>query len=225
MIKIDGLFKTYNKGKANQVNALSDFNISVYEGDFVAIMGPSGAGKSTLLHIIGCVEDFDSGDVVIDGKKIDELNDTELSKFRNKTIGTVFQDFALMNDCTVLDNVELPLLFSGVKRKKRMQLCDKALNMVGMSELKRRNVLELSGGQRQRVAIARAIVNSPKIILADEPTGALDSITSKQIMNMLKKINENAVTVIVVTHEREIAEFCKRTIIISDGKTVSNVRA
>jgi len=130
-----------------------------------------------------------------------------------------------MNDCTVLDNVELPLLFSGVKRKKRMQLCDKALNMVGMSELKRRNVLELSGGQRQRVAIARAIVNSPKIILADEPTGALDSITSKQIMNMLKKINENAVTVIVVTHEREIAEFCKRTIIISDGKTVSNVRA
>lgn len=137
----------------------------------------------------------------------------------------MFQDFALMNDCTVLDNVELPLLFSGVKRKKRMQLCDKALNMVGMSELKRRNVLELSGGQRQRVAIARAIVNSPKIILADEPTGALDSITSKQIMNMLKKINENAVTVIVVTHEREIAEFCKRTIIISDGKTVSNVRA
>lgn len=210
MIEISGLNKIYNKGKNNQVIALSDVNLDIESGEMLAIMGKSGAGKSTLLNVIGCVEQFDSGCVKIFGNEINKLNDNALSEIRNKTVSTIFQDFALIDDYTVIENVELPLLFAGIKGKKKLEMCKTALDKVNMSKYCFSNVTELSGGERQRVAIARAIVNYPKIILADEPTGALDSSTSKYIMRLLSDLNSSGITVIVVTHETEIADCCRK---------------
>lgn len=218
MITLENICKTYNPGKPNSVEALKNISIHIQPGELVAIVGKSGAGKSTLMHIIACAETFEEGTYLFDGVSVSDKNDTEKAKIRNKQIGTVFQDFALVDDFSVYENVELPLYFCKNTKSQRKKAVTNALKIVGIEELKNRNVTTLSGGQKQRVAIARAIVNNPDIILADEPTGALDSKTGTDIFNLLKSLSEFGKTVIIITHDRDIAEKCTRIIEISDGK-------
>lgn len=218
MIEIKNIVKKYNEGKKNEVVALDGVSFTVGNGEMVAITGTSGAGKSTLLHIIGGVLPLDSGTCVIDGKAVEKMSDSALAKLRNKKVGTVFQNFFLLSDASVLGNVEIPLILSGVKRKKRKELCRKALKNVGIDELADRDIDELSGGQRQRVAIARAIVNDCDYILADEPTGSLDSNNTEMIFRLFRKICDSGKTVIIVTHDLSLAEKCDRQIVLNDGK-------
>lgn len=218
MITLENICKTYNFGKPNSVEALKDISIHIHSGELVAIVGKSGAGKSTLMHIIACTEKFEKGSYLFDGISISDKNDTEKAKIRNKRIGTVFQDFALIDDFSVYENVELPLYFCRNTKRQRREAVINALNLVGIEKLKNRNVTTLSGGQKQRVAIARAIVNNPDVILADEPTGALDSKTGIDIFNLLKSLSELGKTVVIITHDRDIAEKCTRIIEISDGE-------
>lgn len=218
MIEIKNIVKKYNEGKKNEVVALDGVSFTVGNGEMVAITGTSGAGKSTLLHIIGGVLPLDSGTCVIDGEAVEKMSDSALAKLRNKKVGTVFQDFFLLSNASVLGNVEIPLILSGVKRKKRKELCHKALENVGIAELTDRDIDELSGGQRQRVAIARAIVNECDYILADEPTGSLDSNNTEMIFKLFRKICDSGKTVIIVTHDLSLAEKCDRQIILNDGK-------
>ncbi len=221
MIKLEGICKTYNKGKENAVKALDNVSLEFETGELVAIIGKSGAGKSTLMHIIACAEDFEEGNYVFDGVSIVEKSDSEKSKIRNQKLGTVFQSFELIDDFSVFENVELPLYFCKNNKKQRVKAVMEALKIVGISELKNRNVTTLSGGQKQRVAIARAIVNNPDIILADEPTGALDTKTGEVIFNLLKTLSDNGKTVIIITHDKDIAQKCERVIEISDGKILN----
>lgn len=221
MIKLEGICKTYNKGKENAVKALDNVSLEFETGELVAIIGKSGAGKSTLMHIIACAEDFEEGKYVFDGVSIVEKSDSEKSKIRNQKLGTVFQSFELIDDFSVFENVELPLYFCKNNKKQRAKAVMEALKIVGISELKNRNVTTLSGGQKQRVAIARAIVNNPDIILADEPTGALDTKTGEVIFNLLKTLSDNGKTVIIITHDKDIAQKCERVIEISDGKILN----
>ncbi len=218
MIEIKNIVKKYNEGKKNEVVALDGVSFTVGNGEMVAITGTSGAGKSTLLHIIGGVLPLDSGTCVIDGEAVEKMSDSALAKLRNKKVGTVFQNFFLLSNASVLGNVEIPLILSGVKRKKRKELCHKALENVGIAELTDRDIDELSGGQRQRVAIARAIVNECDYILADEPTGSLDSNNTEMIFKLFRKICDSGKTVIIVTHDLSLAEKCDRQIILNDGK-------
>lgn len=218
MIEIKNIVKKYNEGKKNEVAALDGVSFTVENGEMVAITGTSGAGKSTLLHIIGGVLPLDSGSCVIDGEAVEKMSDSALAKFRNKKVGTVFQNFFLLNDATVSGNVEIPLILSGVKRKTRKELCRKALENVGVAELADRGISELSGGQKQRVAIARAIVNNCDYILADEPTGSLDSNNTEIIFNLFRKICDSGKTVVIVTHDLSLAEKCDRRIVLNDGK-------
>ena len=211
MIRLNKISKIYNKGKSNAFQALTDINIEIADGELVAIIGTSGAGKSTLLHILACIDSYESGEYYID--------DT-LVKIRNKKIGMVMQDFALVDDFSALQNVMLPLDFSKSKVSEKKEKCLKALQAVGMEKFAHHQSNKLSGGQKQRVAIARAIVNEPSIILADEPTGALDSKTSVEIMELFKSLNAAGRTVIIVTHDMKIAQQCKRVIRIEDGKIV-----
>lgn len=221
MIEITQLNKYYKVG-SGKMHALKDINLTVQDGESLAIQGKSGAGKSTLMHIIGLLDNYDSGSLKIDGQEIKKLHDGKLAKIRNQKIGFVMQDFSLLDHKTVLMNTMLPLFFNNKYSYSKMTgLAHEALKRVGIDDQANKKANQLSGGQRQRVAIARAIISEPQIILADEPTGALDSETSKEIMELLISLNENNnITLIVITHDDSVADYCKRKIIISDGRIV-----
>ena len=203
-----------------EVPILKNINFSVEEGEYVAIMGPSGSGKSTLMNIIGCIDKPTAGTYLLDGQEINNLKDKELSYVRNKEIGFVFQTFNLMPRQSALDNVGLPLQYAKVPKRERKKLCLEALEMVGLSERVNFRPTQLSGGQKQRVAIARAMVNRPKILLADEPTGALDSKSGIQVMKLFRELHERGTTIIMITHSDEIASYADRMVKIIDGELV-----
>jgi len=216
VIIIEELKKNYYLGKVT-VEALRGISFTIKDGEFVSIMGPSGSGKSTLMHIIGCLDYPTSGKYLLAGQDITRLNDSQLALFRNQKIGFVFQQFNLLPRTTNLKNVELPLIYSGVSPRKREIMAKGALDEVGLGDRIRHRPGEISGGQRQRVAIARALVNHPSIILADEPTGNLDSKTGLDIIRIIQKLHEEGNTIILVTHEHDIAHFAKRIIHLKDG--------
>ena len=218
MITIQNLSKTYHPGRPNACQALRGVSLDIPDGQMLAVMGKSGSGKSTLLHILGCIDRFDKGSVSLEGRSIKELNDKQLAKVRNKDLGIVLQDFALIQEYSVIENVMTPLFFTRMSGKKRKQLALEALAKVEMASLAKKPVNQLSGGQRQRVAIARAIVNSPKLLLADEPTGALDSQTASQILDIFEKMNREGITVVIVTHDAGVAARCQKTILLEDGQ-------
>ncbi|MBR2175328.1 MAG: ABC transporter ATP-binding protein [Clostridia bacterium] len=220
MIEIKNLTKTYNYKKSNAFVALKDVSLKIDDGELVAIIGKSGAGKSTLLHIIGCIDTFEQGTYTIDDVNVHKLSDKKLAGIRNEKVGIVMQDFALVEEYTVIENVKIPLYFSKKKKGNANALALAALEKVGIKELAKKPVNKLSGGQKQRVAIARAIVNNPSFILADEPTGALDTKTSAEIMELFKSLNSEGKTIIIITHDPGIADACKRKIEISDGKII-----
>lgn len=220
MIEISELTKKYNPNKPNEFTALKGISLTVADGEMVAIIGKSGAGKSTLLHILACIDSYQQGEYKIDGTLVKALSERELAHIRNEKIGMVMQDFALVEDFTALENVMLPLDFAKKKRPNRREIAIKALKSVGMGDFAKNPVNKLSGGQKQRVAIARSIVNEPSIILADEPTGALDSKTAAEIMDVFKQLNSEGKTVIIVTHDMGVAEQCGRVIEISDGRVI-----
>jgi len=220
MITLQNISKIYKTGKED-FYALRDVSLTVEKGDFLAIRGASGSGKTTLLNMIGCMDRCSEGTYLLEGKSVKLLSDEELSRIRNEKIGFVLQDFGLINQQTVLYNVMLPALFSklslGDARKKAMD----ALKQVGLSDQLKKRVNQLSGGQRQRVAIARAIIMNPSILLADEPTGQLDSETGKQIMELLSALNEQGITIILVTHDEAVASYAKRVVTVADGKLIT----
>ena len=221
MIEIKNLVKIYNKGKTNEFCALKGIDLSIEEGEMVAIIGKSGAGKSTLLHILAAIDSYDKGSYLVDGVSVGDLKEKERARFRNQKIGIVMQDYALIDEYTIEENVQIPLIFGKVKGNDvRREKIMTALENVGLAELAKKPVLQLSGGQKQRVAIARALVNNPTFLLADEPTGALDSKTSGEIMDVFEKLNHGGKTVIIVTHDMEVAARCGRVIEISDGEIV-----
>lgn len=220
MIKLENIKKIYNKGNANEFEALKDVSLTIKDGELVAVIGKSGAGKSTLLHIIACIDSYEDGKYVIDDVLVKNLSEKKLAEIRNSRIGIVMQDFALVDDFTCIENVLLPLDFAAKKKSDRKELALAALKSVGMDGMAKKPVNKLSGGQKQRVAIARAIVNKPSVILADEPTGALDSKTAAEIMELFHELNKKGHTVIIVTHDLEIAKQCDRIIEISDGKII-----
>lgn len=213
LIQLNNIIKSYQNGD-QELNVLKGIDLTVYEGEFLAIMGPSGSGKSTLMNIIGLLDRPTSGDYSLNGKQVEELKEKELARVRNEEIGFVFQQFFLLSKLSALQNVELPLIYAGVGASKRRQLAKQFLEKVELSERMKHLPSELSGGQKQRVAIARALVNNPSIILADEPTGALDTKTSIQIMDLLTELNREGKTIVMVTHEPEVADFATRKIII-----------
>jgi len=221
MIEIKELHKSYKMGK-NSLHVLKGINFNVKEGEFVSIIGSSGSGKSTLLNIIGILDEADSGSYILDGVPIKNLNETIASRYRNKFLGFVFQSFNLINYKSALDNVALPLYYQGIGRKERMELSMHYLEKVGLANWAKHLPNELSGGQKQRVAIARALASNPKVLLADEPTGALDTKTSYEVMDLLQQINDEGKTVLVVTHEQDIAEMTKRIVILKDGQMESD---
>ena len=221
MIELVNIHKSYHLGK-EEVPILKDINLKIYDGEFVAIMGPSGSGKSTLMNIIGCLDRASSGSYLLNEQEISTYSDEELAKVRNIHIGFVFQQFQLLPRLTAVENVELPMVYAGVTRKERRARAEAALEKVGLSERMKHLPSELSGGQKQRVAIARSIVNNPTLILADEPTGALDTKTSADIMEQFSQLNADGTTVVVITHEPEVAEYTSRTVIVRDGKVLSH---
>jgi putative ABC transport system ATP-binding protein len=221
IIRTEDLWKTYDMG-STEVHALQGVSFSIRRNEYVAIMGPSGSGKSTLMNLIGCLDTPTKGQYWLNGKLVSEMDDDELAHIRNKEIGFVFQTFNLLARATALHNVELPLVYSGIAAKDRTERARKALAMVELADRMQHKPNELSGGQRQRVAIARALVNHPSIILADEPTGNLDSQTGIEIMKLFDKLHSEGNTVILVTHERDIAEYANRIISIRDGKIASD---
>ncbi|MEM5005071.1 ABC transporter ATP-binding protein [Priestia megaterium] len=221
MIELVNIHKSYHLGK-EEVPILKDINLKIYDGEFVAIMGPSGSGKSTLMNIIGCLGRSSSGSYLLNEQEISTYSDEQLAKVRNIHIGFVFQQFQLLPRLTAVENVELPMVYAGVTRKERRARAEAALEKVGLSERMKHLPSELSGGQKQRVAIARSIVNNPTLILADEPTGALDTKTSADIMEQFSQLNADGTTVVVITHEPEVAEYTSRTVIVRDGKVLSH---
>ena len=221
MIEIKNLVKIYNKGKTNEFCALKGIDLSIEEGEMVAIIGKSGAGKSTLLHILAAIDSYDKGSYLVDGVSVGDLKEKDRARFRNQKIGIVMQDYALIDEYTIEENVQIPLIFGKVKGNDvRREKIMTALENGGLAELAKKPVRQLSGGQKQRVAIARALVNNPTFLLADEPTGALDSKTSGEIMDVFEKLNQGGKTVIIVTHDMEVAARCGRVIEISDGEIV-----
>jgi len=229
MIEIKNLHKSYKIGK-NSLHVLKGINISIAEGELVAIMGSSGSGKSTLLNILGMLDVADEGDYILDSVPIIDLDETKAAKYRNKFLGFIFQSFNLINYKTALENVALPLYYQKVARKERNDKALQYLQKVGLADWAEHLPSELSGGQKQRIAIARALAASPKVLLADEPTGALDSTTSYEVMQLIQEINDEGKTILVVTHEDDIAQMCKRIVQLKDGviiedKKVEQVRA
>ncbi len=221
LVEIRDICKIYNPGE-NEVKALDHVSLTICENEFVAIIGQSGSGKSTLMNMLGCLDVPTSGEYFLHGQDVSHMSDNELSDVRNKEIGFIFQGFNLIAGLTAMENVELPLIYRGVAKRERLRLADTALNKVGLEKRKDHKPAEMSGGQQQRVAIARAIAQAPPIILADEPTGNLDSASSREIMEILKKLHEEGRTVILITHDNDIAAQAKRVIKIIDGKIVQD---
>lgn len=217
MIKLVNLTKIYNSGNENENRVLNNISLEIADGEMVAIIGKSGTGKSTLMHILACISDYEDGAYYLDNILIRSLSEDFLAKLRNEKIGFVMQDFALIEAFSVLENVMLPLDFSTRKKKHRLQIALQALKAVGMEEAAYQNINRISGGQKQRVAIARAIVNNPRFILADEPTGALDSTTATEIMSLFRHLNSLGKTVVIVTHDMEVAQSCDRILELWDG--------
>ena len=222
MIKLTNIKKTYNPKKTNEFEALHNISLEIQDGEMVAVIGKSGAGKSTLLHILACIDSYEDGEYRIDGTLVKKLSERKLAQIRNEKIGMVMQDFALVEDFTAIENVMLPLDFAKRKKPNRKQIAMDALKSVGMDSMAKKPVNKLSGGQKQRVAIARAIVNQPSVILADEPTGALDSKTAQEIMEVFKELHQQVKTVIIVTHDMGVAEQCDRIIEIADGQIITD---
>lgn len=216
IISIDRIYKTYEVG-TQQVNALAGVDLKIWRNDYVAIMGPSGSGKSTLMNILGCLDTPTSGQYVLNGTDVSHMDEEELAEVRNKEIGFVFQTFNLLPRYTALENVAVPLIYAGVAKSKRLQRAEEALLSVGLGDRMEHRPNEMSGGQRQRVAVARALINNPSIILADEPTGNLDTKTSIDIMYLFERIYREGNTVIVVTHEEDIALHARRIVRLRDG--------
>ena len=216
MLKIDKLHKSYKMGDSS-LHVLKGINLDVNKGEMVAIMGSSGSGKSTLLNIIGILDELDSGEYTLDGIEIKDLTEKKAAQYRNKFLGFVFQSFNLINFKNALENVALPLYYQGLKRKERQEKAMFHLEKVGLADWAKHLPNELSGGQKQRVAIARALAAEPKLLLADEPTGALDSATSHDIMQFLQQLNDEGKTILIVTHEEDISLMCKRIVRLKDG--------
>ena len=221
MIKIENLSKTYNAGSISVI-ALNNINLSVKEREFVSIMGPSGSGKSTLMNILGCLDKPTTGVYELDGECVQDMKDDELAVIRNKKIGFIFQSFNLIPRINALKNVELPMIYAGILAKERRVRAIRALQKVGLEDRMDHNPNELSGGQKQRVAIARSLVNNPSLIFADEPTGNLDTKSGNEIMGIFQRLNEEGATIIMVTHERDIAMHTKRMIVCRDGEIIED---
>lgn len=222
MVKIKDIRKAYINGE-ERLEVLKGVDFHIKAGEFVAIMGPSGSGKSTLMNILGCLDNQFDGEYHLDKVEVNKLKDRNLSRVRNGKIGFVFQSFNLLSKQTALQNVMLPMVYAGIKRKERAERAKKALESVGLGDRVHHKPNELSGGQRQRVAIARALVNDPAIILADEPTGNLDSHSEEEILEIFKELNNKGVTIVMVTHEPEIGKRCKRVIRLKDGELQSDI--
>jgi putative ABC transport system ATP-binding protein len=221
IIHTEDLWRTYQMG-AEEIQALRGVTFEIHKGEYVAVMGPSGSGKSTLMNLIGCLDTPTRGRYVLRGKVVSEMNDDELAAVRNREIGFVFQTFNLLPRATALHNVELPLVYAGIPKEKRIEQARRALEMVDLGDRMTHKPNELSGGQRQRVAVARALVMNPSILLADEPTGNLDSATGEEIMRLFERLHEQGNTIILVTHEKDIADHAHRTIHIRDGRIESD---
>jgi len=222
VILVDNLWRTYDMGMEQQVHALRGVSLRIRHNEYVAIMGPSGSGKSTLMNLIGCLDTPSQGDYWLNGQKVSELNDDQLARIRNKEIGFVFQTFNLLARASALHNVELPLIYNGTPAAARIERARQSLENVGLGSRMMHKPNEMSGGQRQRVAIARALVNSPSIILADEPTGNLDSKTGDEIMALFDELHKRGNTIVLVTHEPDIAEYAHRVVHIRDGQIFSD---
>jgi putative ABC transport system ATP-binding protein len=223
LIELNQVSKVYDMG-AEQVRALDELDLDIEQGEYIAIMGASGSGKSTLMNVVGCLDRPSTGSYELNGTAVQELSDEELAAIRNREIGFVFQTFNLLARTNALHNVELPLVYAGIGRKERRALAEAALERVGLADRSHHDSNELSGGQRQRVAIARALVNNPSILLADEPTGNLDSATSQEIMELFDDLHKGGNTVVLVTHEDDIAAHAGRSVYLRDGKVVRDER-
>ena len=223
LIETVDLWKTYVMG-SEEIHALRGVSIQIERGEYVAIMGPSGSGKSTLMNLIGCLDTPSKGSYLLNGKQVSQMNDNDLARIRNEEIGFVFQTFNLLPRATALHNVELPMVYAGVQKKDRAERAKQALENVELGDRTMHKPNELSGGQRQRVAVARALVNNPSILLADEPTGNLDSKTGIEIMGLFERLHKSGNTIIVVTHEADVAAYARRTIYIRDGQVENDVK-
>ncbi|WP_343252775.1 ABC transporter ATP-binding protein [Ligaoa zhengdingensis] len=217
LITMRGINKSYAMGQ-ERLLVLKDINLTVEKGEFLAILGPSGSGKSTLMNIIGCMDNFDSGEYILDGNAIQTMKDSQLTKIRNREIGFIFQRYQLIPSYNVLQNVMIPLIIRGYTRREAMPICRESLRSVGLDERRHHKPNELSGGQQQRVAIARALIGNPNILLADEPTGALDTATGSEVLELFQQLNEQGHTIIMITHDLNVASHAKRVVRIVDGQ-------
>ena len=222
LIELKDIFKIYGEGLESEVRALDGVSLTIQRGEFVAIVGQSGSGKSTMMNVLGCLDIPTRGDYLLDGTDVRELTDTELSRIRNKEIGFIFQQYNLIQTLTVLENVELPLIYQGINAFDRRDMALEALDRVGLAGRVKHKPTEMSGGQQQRVAIARAIATKPPIIMADEPTGALDSRTGHEVLEFLQQLNREGTTVILITHDNGIAATARRCVRLTDGKIVED---
>ncbi len=222
MIELKHIKKYYKMGEGNVVKALDDISLKINDGEFVAIIGPSGSGKSTLMNIIGCLDIATEGEYYVDGVEISKFKENQLAYLRNKKFGFIFQGFNLLHKLSAYENVELPLIYQGLKKRERHELAEKSLEQVAMAERQKHKPTELSGGQQQRVAIARALATQPSVILADEPTGNLDSKTGEEVIQILNDLNKKGTTIILITHNSDVANHAKRIIRIHDGKIIED---